>query len=101
VSIDGGGVYPRPARRQGDGLRRFTGLEPQGRQAEAENPAPPASAKTGGVQDGEQMTTHDNGGYDLEWQAVPKHCGEICFERVCPVCRETLKIPPNIELGSE
>jgi hypothetical protein len=78
-----------------------TGLEPQGRQAEAENPAPPASAKTGGVQDGEQMTTHDNGGYDLDWQVVPKHCGEICFERVCPVCRETLKIPPNIELGSE
>lgn len=45
------------------------------------------------------MTTYDNGPQLEGWQVTPKHCGVLCAERVCPVCREYLPIPANVVLA--
>ena len=47
------------------------------------------------------MTTYDNGAPFADWKVAPKHCGQVCFIRDCPVCGVTVnpKVPANVELG--
>lgn len=45
------------------------------------------------------MTTFDNAPPLDGWAPFSRHCGELCWDKTCPVCGEW--IPANITLGSE
>jgi hypothetical protein len=46
------------------------------------------------------MATRDNAPPPSDWRPFARHCGELCWDKACPVCGEYV-VPANVTLGSE